>query len=124
MGAAGVWREAQNLVDLLVMRLGPSGLAHMHGPTIAALQGESSDIEVAILIERLLSPFANDSCRETRMTRPDPQESFDLLRSGHSTAQVHPQAVAAVRQSDVPEAFCACHLSAYGPKLVPQLAFR
>ena len=38
MGAAGIGREAQDRVDLLVLRLGPSGLAHMHGPAIAAMQ--------------------------------------------------------------------------------------
>ena len=38
MGAAGIGRQAQHLVDLLVARLRPSGLAHMHGAAIAALQ--------------------------------------------------------------------------------------
>ena len=38
MGAAGIGREAQDLVDLLMMRLGPGGLAHMHSAAIAALQ--------------------------------------------------------------------------------------
>ena len=38
MGAAGIGRQAQDLVDLLMKRLGASGLAHMHGSPIAALQ--------------------------------------------------------------------------------------
>ena len=39
MRAAGVWRQAQHVVDLLLARLGPGGLAHMHRAAIAALQG-------------------------------------------------------------------------------------
>ena len=39
MGAAGVGRMAQDLVDLLMLRLGSSGLANMRGATIASQQG-------------------------------------------------------------------------------------
>ena len=39
MGAAGIGRVAQDFVDLLVPWLRPAGLAHMHGATIASLQG-------------------------------------------------------------------------------------
>ena len=38
MSAAGIGGEPQDLVDLLMMRLGPGGLANMHGAAIAALQ--------------------------------------------------------------------------------------
>ena len=37
MDPAGVGRVAQDLVDLLVLRLGPAGLAHMHRAPVAAL---------------------------------------------------------------------------------------
>ena len=37
--ATGVGRQAQHLIDLLLARLGPGGLAYMHRAAIAALQG-------------------------------------------------------------------------------------
>ena len=38
MSAAGIGGEAQDLGDHLVTRLGPGGLAHMHGAAVTSLQ--------------------------------------------------------------------------------------
>ena len=54
MGAAGIGREAQDLGNLLVLRLGPCGLAHMHGAAIAALQrGRHAPLRGQQLAQRL-----------------------------------------------------------------------
>ena len=54
MSAAGIGGEAQDRVDLLVLRLGPGGLAHMHGAAIAALQrGRHAPLRGERLAQRL-----------------------------------------------------------------------
>ena len=43
VGATGVGRVAQDIVDLLMMRLGPSGLAHMNRAAVTSLRMRSAN---------------------------------------------------------------------------------